>query len=311
MTTLIFGARGFIGRRLTPLLRDEGDEVVEVFSGGPTIDSTDPGIRRVRCDLRRFDQVVELMLNVRPERTINLAYNLGNDHPPHEAQQLNVVGMDNFFEASRLADVEHVVFASSLAANGLQSNFGERAVTEDDPLMGSTYQYATHKVFNEWQANDYRDKYGMRITSIRPANVAGHDKVIGSVDHVQCIVAPALGEAVSFPFADAMRCSIHVDDVALAFSRIARSTPQHTAYNTGGNTTSLIDLAEVVRTFIPDADITFRAESGAKAGSTNYIIDNSRLRSEYGIAPLGLREMVLKIANDARAEHGLAPIAGD
>jgi nucleoside-diphosphate-sugar epimerase len=308
MTTLIFGARGFIGRRLTPLLREQGEDVVEVGTTPFTPSGTDETIRSATCDLRRFDQVVELMLRTRPERVINLAYNLGNDHPPHEALQLNVVGMDNFFEASRLAGVEHVVFASSLAANGLQSNFGERAVTEEDQLLGSTYQYATHKVFNEWQADDFRAKYGMRITSIRPANVAGHDKVIGSVDHVQCIVGPALGRAVKFPYADAMRSSVHVDDVAAAFARITCATPQHVAYNTGGNTTSLAELADVVRSFIPDADIAFAAESGARAGSTNFLIDNSRLRSEFGITPMGLREMALKIANDARAEHGLPPI---
>ena len=36
----------------------------------------------------------------------------------------------------------------------------------------------------------------MEITTIRPANVTGPDKVVGSVDHVFCITNPARGKPV-------------------------------------------------------------------------------------------------------------------
>ena len=81
-------------------------------------------------------------------------------------------------------------------------------------------QYGSHKAFNEFQAKDYIDKHGMTITAVRPANVTGPDKVRGSVDHVNLITRPARGEAISFPFADAMRCPIHVDDIAEVFVRV-------------------------------------------------------------------------------------------
>jgi nucleoside-diphosphate-sugar epimerase len=308
MTTIIFGGSGFIGRRLVDLLQSEGEEVVCADIVRPPSAPGNDSPRFVPCDLRRFDDVVDAMLEIRPARAVNLAYNLGNDHPPHRALQLNVIGADHFFEASRLTEVEHVVFGSSLAVNGRQTHFGDRMVTEDDPLLGSDYQYATHKVFNEWQAEDYRQKYGMRITSVRPANVTGHDKVFGSVDHVRCITGPALGEAVSFPHADAMRSPVHVDDVALTFARVALTrTPQHSAYNTGGNATSLGELADLVRSLIPDADITFTHQTGGKEASTNYLIDNTRLKTEFGIRPLSLEECVKKIITDVRAEHPVTP----
>lgn len=311
MTTIVFGGSGFIGRRLVSRLHLLGEEVISADLVLPPSEvASAASSRHISCDLRRFDEVVELLIGIRPQRSVNLAYMLGSEHPPHRAQQLNVIGMDNFFEASRLAQVDHVVFGSSLAVNGLQTSFGRRAVTEQDSLLGSTYQYATHKVFNEWQAADYRAKHGMRITSVRPANVAGHDKIFGSVDHVKCIVEPALGRAVRFPHADAMRCPVHVDDVAEAFARITGSTPDHEVYNTGGNTTSLGDLAKLVRSLIPGANIQFDAQAGARDGSTNYLIDNSRLRGEFDMIPMGLRALVSRVANDARAEHGLAPING-
>jgi nucleoside-diphosphate-sugar epimerase len=309
MTTLIFGGNGFIGRRLTALLEADGEEVVSADIAPPS-----PGAERsestafLLCDLRRFDDVMAAMLSVRPQRTVNLAYMLGSHHAPHRALQLNVIGMDNFFEASRLADVEHVVFGSSLAVNGKQTHFGDRFVDEEDALLGTDYQYATHKVFNERQAEDYREKHGMRITAVRPANVTGHDKVFGSVDHVRCITGPALGEPVSFPFADTMRAPVHVDDVALAFARIAMAQdPAHTVYNTGGNATSLGELADLVTSLIPKAQITFENETGDRAQATNYLIDNTRLRTEFAIEPLSLAACVVKIVNDLRAQHDMPP----
>ena len=133
--------------------------------------------------------------------------------------KLNILGMDNCFEAARLAGVQRVVFASSLAVNGMQKHYGDRMITEDDYRHGEV-QYAMHKIFNEWQAQDYNEKYGMTITAIRPANVTGPDKVRGSVDHVNIITQPAQGKPISFPYKDAMRCPIHVDDIAEVFTRV-------------------------------------------------------------------------------------------
>ena len=163
-------------------------------------------------DVTQFDQVMALVAETKPDRLVNLAYFIG-ELPPRIALKLDILGMGNCFEAARLGGVAHTVYASSLAVSGQQSHFGERAAHEDDHRYGDN-QYAMHKIFNEWQAEDYSTKYGMAITGIRPANVTGPDKIYGSIDHVRCVTFPARGEPVSFPHADAMRAPIHVDDVA-------------------------------------------------------------------------------------------------
>lgn len=308
-TTLILGGNGFIGRRLIGLLSAQGEDVACLDIAAPSPEAAVEGVQYLRGDLRAFDEVVAAMSAVRPQRVVNLAYMLGSDHPPHVAMKLNIVGMDNCFEASRITGVEHVVFGSSLAVNGEQRHFGERLVTEDDQQLGR-YQYATHKIFNEWQAQDYREKHGMQITAVRPANVTGHDKVFGSVDHVQVIVNPALGKPVSFPFADTMRSPVHVDDVADVFTRVTMADkPQHPTYNTGGHATSLGQLADLVRELIPDADISFDEQTGGKEHCTNWLIDNSRLRDEFGVSYPPFRERVIEIINAVRADNGLDPIA--
>lgn len=312
MTILVVGGAGFIGRRMIPMLVKEGHDVVcaDINFGlaanilGPLA----PKVRMVRADVTQFDDMVRLVHEVKPKTLINLSYFIGSDMPPHVATKLNVVGMDNCFEAARLGDVPHTVFASSLAVSGQQKNFGERMVNEDDPKHG-TLQYAVNKIFNEFQAQDYREKYGMTITCVRPANVTGPDKVDGSIDHVRCMVLPARGQPVSFPHADATRCPIHVDDIATVFARVAmKDKPDHPIYNSGGHTISMGDLAKIVRGYLPEAKITFENETGGKDASGNYLIDNTRLVEEFGLQYPPFEQRVREIINTVRREEGLPEV---
>src|SRR5258708_13053599 len=98
--------------------------------------------------------------------------------------------MDNVFEAARLVGCNRVAYASSLAVSGEQKFHGDRMVTEDDFRHGHV-QYAMHKIFNEWQAQDYREKHGMGITPIRPPNVPGPAKFDAPPNPVFLITHPA------------------------------------------------------------------------------------------------------------------------
>ena len=183
-------------------------------------------------------------------------------------------------------------------------------MNEGDPCYGDK-QYAMNKIFNEFQARDYRDKYDMRITGVRPANVTGPDKIFGSVDHVNCMAQPARGNPVSFPHKDAMRIPIHVDDMAEVFARILLAdAPAHTIYNSGGHTISLGDLAALVRRYLPDAKIDFEHETGGKEISGNYLIDNRRMVEEFGVQFPPFEQRVLETINDVRAGRGFAARRG-
>lgn len=312
MTTFIAGGTGFIGRRLVPLLVQRGEPVVCMDMNPQTADYGSFGdkVKVVRGDVAQFDDLMARMTEAKPDRVINLAYYIGSDHPPHMAFKLNVLGMDNVFEASRLVGCKRVAYASSLAVNGEQKFYGDRMITEEDFRHGHV-QYAMHKIFNEWQAQDYRDKHGMEITTIRPANVTGPDKIVGSVDHVFCITNPARGKPVKFPYKDAMRCPVHVDEIAEIFARVIMTDkPKHAVYNTGGVAISMGEIAAIVREFIPDAQISFDKETGGKEISGNHLIDNTRLVTEFGIQYRPYRERVLQIINDIRKEEGKPPLSG-
>ena len=142
MTILVVGGAGFIGRRMIPMLVNEGHDVVcaDINFGlaAHILEPLAPKVRMVRADVTQFDDMVRLVHEVKPKTLVNLSYFIGSDMPPHVATKLNVVGMDNCFEAARLGGVQHTVFASSLAVSGPQKNFGERMVNEDDPKHGDT-----------------------------------------------------------------------------------------------------------------------------------------------------------------------------
>ena len=62
------------------------------------------------------------------------------------------------------------------------------------------------------------------------------------------------------------------------------------------------------REFLPDAQITFENETGGRERSGNFMIDNNRLVTEFGMQFRPYRERVLQIINEVRAEEGKPPI---
>jgi nucleoside-diphosphate-sugar epimerase len=312
MSVLVIGATGFIGPRLVRRLVARGETVIgmDLNPGALPFDGAPIGAPVRRGDVTQFEDVMRTVLEVKPERVINLAYGLGaGEGNPHQVMRLDVLGMDNVFEACRLAGVRRVVYASSIAVSGQQSHFGDRLVNEDDPVHG-TSQYAMHKIFNEFQARKYVKNYGMSIVGVRPANVTGPDKVRGSVDHVQIMTDAARGRPVHLPQKGLMRLLVHVEDMAEIFTRVLLAeAPRHALYNSGGIPVSLGELADIVRGFLPEAQITFASEGG-REDSGNYLVDWSRLAKEFGIEYPGLHTRVLEVINDVRRAEGLPPVGG-
>jgi len=308
MSILVIGGTGFIGSRLIRRLVARGHTVVcmDLDPGAARLTDTPDRMSVIRGDVTQFEDVMRTVIEVKPDRLINLAYGIGaGEGNPHRVFRLDVLGMDNCFEAARLGGVKRVVYASSIAVSGQQRHFGERLVTEDDPMYG-TSQYAVHKIFNEFQARKYIRNYEMSITGVRPANVTGPDKVRGSTDHVQLITGAARGEAIHLPKKGLMRLLIHVEDIADVFARVLLAdAPQYDIYSSGGAAISLGELADLVREFLPDAKITF-AQDGGREESGNYLVDNSRLCKEFGIEYPPLRTRVAEIINDVRRQAGLS-----
>ena len=154
MTTLVFGGTGFIGRRTIPRLVQAGEQVVVMDLNPASADYSALGdaVRVTSGNITSFEDVIKAVMDAKPDRIMNLAYLLGSgEDTPHFSLGINILGMDNCFDAARLCGVNRVTYASSIAVSGLQTNFGDRMTNEDDAQYG-TRQYAKHKMFNEYQA---------------------------------------------------------------------------------------------------------------------------------------------------------------
>ena len=131
MSIFVIGGTGFIGTRVIPLLVARGERVLCMDINPHTADfsALNDKVTVVRGDVTQFDDVISRMHASGADRVINLSYNLGAELAPHLATKLNIIGMDNVFEAARTLGIKHTVYASSLAVSGQQSHFGDRAAT--------------------------------------------------------------------------------------------------------------------------------------------------------------------------------------
>ena len=103
MSVFVVGGAGFIGIRLIPLLIARGEQVtcMDINPNAPVLTALGDKVKLLRGDVTQFDDVMAAMTAASPERVINLSYMLGSEHAPHVALKLNILGMDNCFEAAR------------------------------------------------------------------------------------------------------------------------------------------------------------------------------------------------------------------
>src|SRR5579863_6144934 len=103
MSTLIIGGTGFIGSRVLRLLLARGEPVtcMDINPNTPAVADLGGRVKTIRGDVTQFDGVVARMLAEKPARVINLSYYLGSEQDLHTALKLNILDIDNSFEAAR------------------------------------------------------------------------------------------------------------------------------------------------------------------------------------------------------------------
>jgi len=318
MAVMVTGGTGFIGNRIVRKLADRGEEVV-CFDLAPPRANLEPYIDTVRSgrvhiyrgDITQMPHLLEAINSQGVDRIIHLAALLPPDteERPHFSMLINIQGTNNVFEAARWTGIKRVVYASSIAAFGVQETFGDRPVNEDD-LTAPINVYGMTKAANDFAAQKYTQLYGLDLRGVRICTVFGHGRVTGMTGVIGGLLMslPAVGKPISMAFhQDELSPMIHAEDAAEIFVRVALAGDlNHPVYISGGHLCSIGEMADIVRRFIPDARIT----TGDQAVPHIYLVDNSRMLADVGyeMAPLEVR--ILEHINDARQEAGLEPITG-
>ena len=119
---------------------------------------------------------------------------------------------------------------------------------------------------------------------------------------------PALGKPVHLPFSKKNKDNyIYVEDCAEQMIQLClKDSLEHFVYNTGTETVSGLELSNIVKEFIPSAEITF--DESAKPTPFIDDQDDGRIRNELSFIPMSLKEGIKAHINEARKYHNLEEI---
>ena len=311
MAIMVTGGTGFIGNRIIRKLLDRGEEVV-CFDLAPPRSNLEPYADRInfyRGDISQIPHLLEAIDTFDVRKIIHMAALLPPDTEdrPHFGMSVNIQGTNNVFEAARWSNIQRVVYASSIAVYGVQETFGDRPINETD-LSDPVNVYGMTKAANDFAAGRYRERYDMDIRGVRICTVFGHGRVTGMTGMIGGLMMslPAIGRPVNMQF-DPNEASpmIHAEDAAEIFVQVSLSNNlQHPIYISGGHLATIQDIANIVKEYVPEAQIT----TGDRPVPHVYLVDNSRMLSDIGYEMAPLRVRVLEHMNDARAEAGLPPL---
>ncbi|MFC6875390.1 NAD-dependent epimerase/dehydratase family protein [Halobellus marinus] len=300
-TVLITGGTGFIGSYSCRALLKEGFDVVAYDTSTDTSILEALGVANdvevVKGDVTDPLDIVRTTQRTGSSLILHLAALLADAVPanPRVGIDVNICGTNSVFETSRILDetVERVVWASSAAVYAPPNRYQQFPVTEAE-LTQPDSLYGATKAYNESQANTYASEYDVTTVGLRLGLAYGPYRQRGAATFVRDLIEqPARGKPVSVEYGDQYINWQYIADFAQAFV-CALTAPESAlsqrVYNAGGEASTISEMADVVRSVLPDADITVSNEG--KLPWTQRI-DDSAARADLGYAPeYGLEEGV-------------------
>ena len=170
----ITGAAGLVGTALRTHLRGRYDFRLLFHSRIPEVDRED---EVVVSDVTRFEAMLEATRGVDAVLHLALAGGWRGETSAERARQaleVDMPGVYNVFEASRINGVPTVVFASTNHVSGYYEK--ENLLSDPEAPVRPDGVYGAGKAFGEALGRCYSDRYGMRVFCLRIANFPGKDE---------------------------------------------------------------------------------------------------------------------------------------
>jgi UDP-glucuronate 4-epimerase len=306
---MVTGAAGFIGFHVAKRLMEAGREVVGVDCFTPYYDLALKNARFAELlrnplftpevvDLAAPLETMDLFARHRPRHVIHLAAQPGVRHSidhPVECAVSNIMAFLMVLEASRYAEVEHLVYASSSSVYGADAS----PFCEDQSTDAPVSLYAATKKSNEVMAHAYSRLFGLPATGLRFFTVYGP---WGRPDMAIYKFVRAIAEGSPIDVANGGRVwrdFTYVDDVAECVIRITNAPPAtltgvpdagllptpHRIYNIGTDRPE--ELNALIALIEEQLGCTaVRRERSLPLGDvTETHADLGRLRRDFGFAP--------------------------
>jgi nucleoside-diphosphate-sugar epimerase len=287
---------GFLGVYLARKLLDDGEEVV-LFQRRKKLPQSvadlEGKVEIFGGDIGNWVHVVEAIEKHHIDSIYHSAALLGKDCEESAANafRVNVIGTLNVLEAARLTQVQDVVFVSSGATYGLVP---PRKISNDTQQKAENV-YTTTKICSELLGNQYHRQYGVNFRSVRFAMIVGPTRQISYYygDWSGVIEMAARGKPYVVHSDPNIPCGyIHVKDAARALIELKRapeSRLRQRIYNAHGFMATINEVAEVVRKYIPNAQITYEWDQSEymrlQNSGVSYEMENTVAHEDFGYQP--------------------------
>jgi len=287
---------GFLGVYLARKLLDDGEEVV-LFQRRKKLPQSvadlEGKVEIFSGDIGNWVHVVEAIEKHHIDSIYHSAALLGKDCEESAANafRVNVIGTLNVLEAARLSQVQDVVFVSSGATYGLVP---PRKISNDTQQKAEN-MYTTTKICSELLGNQYHRQYGVNFRSVRFAMIVGSTRQVSYYygDWSGVIEMTAKGKPYIVHSDPNIPCGyIYVKDAARALIELKRapeSRLRQRIYNAHGFMATINEVAEAVRKYIPNAQITYEWDKSEymrlQNSGVSYEMENTVAHEDFGYQP--------------------------
>ena len=201
MPVLVTGAAGLIASGITRKLVERGETVIALDRISPRCrleDLLEDGkIKAVEADVTDRSAIEAAISENGVDRVIHTAAVLPptSEEDPRNGCDVNIGGTNNIFDVASQHGVSRVVYPSSIAVYGDQSDHGDATLDEKSSCFPFSL-YGVAKQANELAARAYKANAGLDCRGLRICTVFGHGRVTGrSAAASAMISAAAIGEA--------------------------------------------------------------------------------------------------------------------
>lgn len=291
---VILGACGQIGTELTLALRDRyGSKAViatDIREGSAELMESGPFLE---VDATNFDSLEHLFRETQATDVYLMAAMLSAnaEKSPARAWDLNMNSLLHVLELGRQNLFSRVFWPSSIAVFGPST---PKKNTPQATVMEPTTVYGISKQAGEGWAAYYYRKYGVDVRSIRyPGLISWKTKPGGgTTDYAVEIFHDALekGHYECFLKADTALPMMYMKDAIEATLKLMEAPASdlsiRTSYNLGGISFTPAEMAESIRSYLPDFEISYKPDFRQEiADSWPESIDDSQARKDWGWEP--------------------------
>ncbi len=307
MKVVVLGACGQIGSELVPVLRKK--------YGDKNVVASDIDIKRLNLigkpfevvDVTDADKVSQFIGDYKPDAVFHLAAILSalGEKNPQLCFRVNIDGLYNVFEASRICGVKKLITPSSIAAFG----FGIPQNPDEFVPRWPDTMYGISKVFTELLGIYYYKKFNLDVRGvIFPGIISGKTKPGGgTTDYAVEVFYEAITKKryTYFVREDTVLPMMYMPDAVKSLINLMEadnSVLTRRFYNVSAFSFSAGELTEVIKRFIPEFEADYKPDYRQKiADSWPKYLNDSAARKDWGWKPdWDLESMAIDMINNLK-----------